>query len=83
MVGPDDQPLGCSDHTEGSSNVKLILVAFGGGVQFDLIQENLKYFLEIIQNKKSDFLEWTIIVLIAGEIAVSVYDMWSRGAITF
>lgn len=51
-------------------------------MQFDLIQENLKYFLEIIQNKKSDFLEWTIIVLIAGEIAVSVYDMWSRGAIT-
>lgn len=55
----------------------------GGGLQFDLIQENLKYFLEIMQNKKSDLLEWTIIVLIAGEIGVSVYDMWSRGAITF
>jgi uncharacterized Rmd1/YagE family protein len=52
-------------------------------LQFDLIQENLKYFLEIMQNKKSDLLEWTIIVLIAGEIAVSVYDMWSRGVLTF
>ncbi len=36
-----------------------------------------------MQNKKSDLLEWTIIVLIAGEIAVSVYDMWSRGVLTF
>ena len=48
--------------------------------QFDLIQENLKYFLEIMQNKKSDLLEWTIIVLIAGEILVSVYDLSTRGA---
>ncbi|KAK9821170.1 hypothetical protein WJX74_003961 [Apatococcus lobatus] len=38
-------------------------------------QAELKYFLEIMQNKKSDFLEWTIIVLIAAEICVSVYDL--------
>lgn len=47
-------------------------------VQFDLIQDNLKYFLEIIQNKKSDFLEYMIVVLIAAEICVSLFDMWSR-----
>lgn len=46
--------------------------------QFDLIQDNLKYFLEIIQNKKSDFLEYMIVVLIAAEIFVSLFDMWSR-----
>ncbi|CAL8468601.1 g8141 [Coccomyxa elongata] len=47
-------------------------------VKFDLIQDNLKYFLEIIQNKKSDFLEYMIVVLIAAEICVSLFDMWSR-----
>lgn len=47
-------------------------------LQFDLIQDNLKYFLEIIQNKKSDFLEYMIVVLIAAEIFVSLFDMWSR-----
>ena len=28
-----------------------------------LVQENLKYFLEIMQHKKSDALEWTVRVL--------------------
>ena len=50
------------------------------GLQFDLIQDNLKYFLEIIQNKKSDFLEYMIVVLIAAEIFVSLYDLWTRAA---
>ena len=50
------------------------------GLQFDLIQENLKYFLEIIQNKKSDFLEYMIVILIAAEIMVSLFDLWTRGA---
>lgn len=48
--------------------------------QFDLIQDNLKYFLEIIQNKKSDFLEYMIVILIAAEILVSLFDMWTRDA---
>ncbi|KAK9844072.1 hypothetical protein WJX81_003755 [Elliptochloris bilobata] len=49
-------------------------------VKFDLIQDNLKYFLEIIQNKKSDFLEYLIVILIAAEIFVSLFDMWTRDA---
>jgi len=44
-------------------------------LQLRFSQAELKYFLEIMQNKKSDFLEWTIIVLIAAEICVSVYDL--------
>ena len=39
------------------------------------MQNSLKYFLEILQNRKSDTLEWIIIVLIAGEICVSMYDI--------
>ncbi len=57
----------------------ILMVCMGVFVlQFDLIQDNLKYFLEIIQNKKSDFLEYMIVVLIAAEICVSLFDMWSR-----
>ena len=47
-------------------------------MQFDLIQDNLKYFLEIIQNRKSDFLEYMIVLLIAAEICVSLFDMYTR-----
>ena len=43
-----------------------------------LVQENLKYFLELMQHKKSDTLEWTIIILIAAEIFVSLYDMFLK-----
>ena len=43
-------------------------------VQLELVQENVKYFLEIMQNKKSVLLEWFIIILIAIEIALGVYD---------
>ena len=50
------------------------------GPQFNLIQDNLKYFLEIIQNKKSDFLEYMIVILIAAEILVSLFDLWTRDA---
>lgn len=43
--------------------------------KLNLIQTQVKFYLEILQNRKSDFLEWTIIVLIALEICVSLYDM--------
>lgn len=43
-------------------------------MQLELVQDNLKYFLEIMQNKKSVLLEWVIIVLIAVEIGLGVYD---------
>lgn len=44
-------------------------------MKLNLIQDNLKYFLEILQNKKSDTLEWIIIVLIAMEIVLSLYQI--------
>ncbi|KAL4448324.1 hypothetical protein ABPG75_005543 [Micractinium tetrahymenae] len=47
--------------------------------KLNLIQDNLKYFLEILQNRKSDTLEWIIIVLIAMEICLSLYDLFSKG----
>ena len=43
--------------------------------KLNLIQTQVKFDLEILQKRKSDFLEWTIIVLIALEICVSLYDM--------
>ncbi|KAK4768893.1 hypothetical protein SAY86_027043 [Trapa natans] len=45
-------------------------------------QHNIRFLQEILQNRKSDFLEWLIIVLIAAEILISVYDIFVRSAIT-
>ena len=44
-------------------------------MKLNLLQDNLKYFLEILQNRKSDALEWIIIVLIAMEIILSLYQI--------
>ena len=65
---------GCMRVTEGQCFLPLL--------QFDLIQDNLKYFLEMLQNKKSDFLEYMIVILIALEIAVSLFDIWTRDALS-
>lgn len=43
--------------------------------KLNLIQTQVKFYLEILQNRKSDALEWIIIVLISLEICVSLYDM--------
>ena len=47
-------------------------------LKLELMQQNVKYFLEILQNRKSDTLEWIIIILIAGEIILSLYDIYDR-----
>jgi len=44
-------------------------------LKLNIIQNNVKFFLEVLQNRKSDTLEWIIIVLISLEIAVALYDM--------
>jgi len=44
-------------------------------MKLNLIQDNLKYFLEILQARKSDSLEWTIIILIAVEIVLTLYEL--------
>jgi uncharacterized Rmd1/YagE family protein len=40
-----------------------------------ILQHNVRFFLEILQNRKSDTLEWIIILLITGEICVSLYEI--------
>ncbi|BBN14543.1 required for meiotic nuclear division protein 1 [Marchantia polymorpha subsp. ruderalis] len=50
--------------------------------KLNIIQHNVRFFLEILQNRKSDTLEWIIILLITGEICVSLYDiLHTAGAI--
>ncbi|KAG0579824.1 hypothetical protein KC19_4G126300 [Ceratodon purpureus] len=43
--------------------------------KLNIIQHNVRFFLEILQNRKSDTLEWIIILLITGEICVGVYQI--------
>ncbi|KAG2274007.1 hypothetical protein Bca52824_056562 [Brassica carinata] len=42
------------------------------------VEHNIRFLQEILQNRKSDFLEWLIIILISAEIAISLYDMVRR-----
>ncbi|KAF6134850.1 hypothetical protein GIB67_002251 [Kingdonia uniflora] len=42
---------------------------------FSVLQHNIRFLQEILQNRKSDFLEWLIIILIGAEILISVYDI--------
>lgn len=37
-----------------------------------------RYFLELIQNQKSDLLEWIIIILIGGEISLNLYELFMK-----
>lgn len=46
--------------------------------KLELVQDNLKYFLEIMQNNKSVLLEWLIIALISAEIALGVFEIITR-----
>ncbi|KAI3793386.1 hypothetical protein L1987_36005 [Smallanthus sonchifolius] len=39
------------------------------------VEHNIRFLQEILQNRKSDFLEWVIIILISAEILISVYDI--------
>ncbi|PIN21801.1 hypothetical protein CDL12_05492 [Handroanthus impetiginosus] len=46
------------------------------------VEHNIRFLQEILQNRKSDFLEWLIIILIGAEILISVYDIAHKSAIT-
>ncbi|PIN16714.1 hypothetical protein CDL12_10628 [Handroanthus impetiginosus] len=48
-----------------------------GSLDFKLkfVEHNIRFLQEILQNRKSDFLEWLIIILIGAEILISVYDI--------
>lgn len=54
-------------------------------IQFklDLIQQNSKLFLEVIQHQKSASLEWVIVVLIAFECVLMCLDMSGQGEIAY
>ncbi|XVF75481.1 hypothetical protein PTKIN_Ptkin13bG0191400 [Pterospermum kingtungense] len=39
------------------------------------VEHNIRFLQEILQNRKSDFLEWLIIILISVEIIISLYDL--------
>ncbi|CAN0234637.1 unnamed protein product, partial [Phaeothamnion confervicola] len=43
--------------------------------KLNLIQHNTKFFLDVLHNQKSDKLEWTIIVLICGEICLGLCEL--------
>nr|XP_043634117.1 protein RETARDED ROOT GROWTH-LIKE-like [Erigeron canadensis] len=42
------------------------------------VEHNIRFLQEILQNRKSDFLEWVIIILIGAEILISVYDIANK-----
>ncbi|TMW93164.1 hypothetical protein EJD97_012085 [Solanum chilense] len=46
------------------------------------VEHNIRFLQEILQNRKSDFLEWLIIILIGAEILISVYDIAHKSSIT-
>ena len=54
-------------------------------IQFklDLIQQNSKLFLEVIQHQKSASLEYIIVVLIGFECVLMCLDMSGQGAVLF
>lgn len=43
------------------------------------IQRSVEFFLEVLQNRKSDAMEWCIIILIACELSVSLYALLREG----
>jgi len=49
--------------------------------KLNLIQQNAKFFLEILQSQKSDALEWIIIVLITFECALMILEMSGMGSL--
>ncbi|KAJ0979316.1 hypothetical protein J5N97_014790 [Dioscorea zingiberensis] len=48
-----------------------------GSLDFKLkfVEHNIRFLQEILQNRRSDFLEWLIIILISVEILISVYNI--------
>uniref|UniRef100_A0A803P1Z3 DUF155 domain-containing protein n=2 Tax=Cannabis sativa TaxID=3483 RepID=A0A803P1Z3_CANSA len=46
------------------------------------VEHNIRFLQEILQNRKSDLLEWLIIALIGAEILLSLYDIIHRSALT-
>jgi uncharacterized Rmd1/YagE family protein len=52
-------------------------------LKLDIIQQNAKFFLEILHNQKSNNLEWVIIWLISIECGLMCLDMSGMGQVLF
>ncbi len=52
-------------------------------LKLNMIQQNAKFFLELLHNQKSDTLEWIIIVLIGFECILMIMDMSGLGEAYF
>lgn len=48
---------------------------------FFFLQHNIRFLQESLQNRKSDSLEWLIIVLIGTEILISIYDIAQKSVL--
>lgn len=51
--------------------------------KLDMIQQNAKFFLEVLHNQKTNFLEWIIIVLILFECILMILEMTGLGTSLF
>jgi len=51
--------------------------------KLDLIQQNAKFFLEVLQSQKSNSLEWCIVVLILFECVLMIMEMSGLGETIF
>lgn len=51
--------------------------------KLNLIQQNAKFFLEVLQSQKSNSLEWIIVVLIGLECVIMCIDMSGMGQTLF
>jgi uncharacterized Rmd1/YagE family protein len=40
-----------------------------------LLQHNIHFLQEVLQNRRSDLLEWGVIILLTIEIAISMYEI--------
>jgi uncharacterized Rmd1/YagE family protein len=47
--------------------------------KLNLIQQNAKFFLEVMQSQKSNSLEWIIVLLIGVECVIMCIDMSGMG----
>jgi uncharacterized Rmd1/YagE family protein len=44
-------------------------------MKLEIVRDNTRFFLEILNNEKSTKLEWTIVILIAAEIVIGLTDL--------
>lgn len=51
--------------------------------KLQLIQDNAKFFLDVLQSQKSNSLEWIIVILISVECVIMCTDMSGYGEVVF